>query len=327
MKMTIRPLTEENLDDFLSYCRAYRFEHDESYLCETELCNFVVGDHNPTVLLYNEKEQLRGVMSVKLMPYNGDTLRGRIRIMHVKGTHKHVFKAYQNLVTALVEELQGVDHLFCFLPEDKETLVDDLIEFGFEVDRYPCLFVRENINVEEPNFPEGIYPRSFVYEKDEETWLEIRNVVMQQVLGSEPLETMDVFQEFLEEEGEISGGMQLLYHKDRPIGCARLVKEVDDDIPYIFIDTIGIIPEYQGKGLGRAFLRHCLQFGQQHGMFHAMLSVNAENKRATKLYLDESFTLAEIMTCLKYTIKGKVACSPDQQPTNREKVLMLGERD
>lgn len=318
MKMTIRPLNEDTLKDFLSYCRAYRFEHDESYLCETELSNFVVGDVNPTHLLFNEKEQLKGVISVKLMPYDGNKLRGRIRIMHVKGTGKHVLKAYQELVTALVKELQEVDHLFCFLPEDKETLVDDLIEFGFEVDRYPCLFVRENEPVEAPDFPKGIYPREFVYGQDEAIWLEIRNCVMQQVLGSEPPETLEVFREFLEEEGEIPGGMQLLYDEDRPIGCARLVKEVEDDIPYVFIDTIGIIPEYQGLGLGRAFLRHCLLFGQQRGMTHAMLSVNAENKRATQLYLDESFYLAEIMTCLKYTINACIPSSAGHQPLSSE---------
>lgn len=302
MKMTIRPLSDQNLQEFLSYCRTYRFEHDESYLCESELENFVIGEDNPTFLLYDVKDQLKGVISVKIMPYDTYQRRGRIRILHVKGTKKSAFEGYTLLVNALLASLKQVDHLFAFLPEDKDDIVDHLMDLGFDVDRYPCLFVREDLETIGPSFPEHVYARPFEYCQDESVWLMLRNDVMQNVLGSEPPECMSVFNEFKAEEGEIQGGMQLLYHKDEPIGCARLVQEIDCGRPYIFIDTIGIIESYQGKGLGRQFLRYCLKFGADNGMKDAMLSVNAENKRATRLYMSEGFELAEVMTCLKYKL-------------------------
>lgn len=299
MKMKLMPLDNDNFKDFIEYCRAYRFEHDESYLCESELEHFVIGDENPTFLLYRQ-QAIVGVASVKIMAHINGLRRGRIRLLHTKIHKIRAKKAYALLVNALTTQIKGIDHLFCFFPEDKEAIVDLIVDHGFEVDRYPCLFVRNPEPVIAPVFPDECYVRPFMYEQDEQLWLTARNEVMKSVKGSEAPEELEIFEEFKREEGELSGGMMLLFKKETVVGCARVVCEIEDGKRYAFIDTIGVLPDFQRKGLGRQFLRYCLQFGIENTMPYAMLSVNAENLRATKLYQDEGFELAEIMTCLKY---------------------------
>jgi len=310
MKMTIKPLDQHSLDQFMTYCRRYRFEHDESYLCESELRSFLIGEENPTFLLLNQKNKLMGGVSVKVMAHENNQLRGRIRLLHVRkpivsltkfrSSRERIKENYHRLIQTLQCEVKGLDHVFCLFPEDKDHIVEYLMEMGFVIDRYPCLLKRYDKPICSPVFSDGYFVRPFAYGCDEQIWLNLRNTIMSSVKGSEAPDDISVFQEYRSEEGEIDGGMLLLYHGDLPIGCARLVHEIENKQSFVFIDTIGIVPSYQHKGLGRQFLRYCLAFGQERRMNCAMLSVNAENKQATSLYIEEGFELTEIMTCLKY---------------------------
>lgn len=53
--------------------------------------------------------------------------------------------------------------------------------------------------------------------------------------------------------------------------------------------NLGIACEWQGQGLGRAFLRHLIEVARRDGADMMFLEVRPSNTRAVGLYLDEGF--------------------------------------
>lgn len=68
------------------------------------------------------------------------------------------------------------------------------------------------------------------------------------------------------------------------------------------IGPIAIIPEYQGKGLGRNLLRAVLHVSKDKSYQRAILCVNADNERAKSLYLQEGFHQVEAVACYQYQL-------------------------
>ncbi|GJM81251.1 hypothetical protein HMSSN139_37470 [Paenibacillus sp. HMSSN-139] len=91
----------------------------------------------------------------------------------------------------------------------------------------------------------------------------------------------------------LNGGMLFLVHGDRPVGIVRCTDDEYLDAPIMNIGPLALLPEYQGKGLGRLLLRRALGFCRENGYRRAILCVNAENERAKALYLQEGFKEAE----------------------------------
>lgn len=56
-----------------------------------------------------------------------------------------------------------------------------------------------------------------------------------------------------------------------------------------FIDTVGVLPGYQGQGFGRALTAHCVNVLQERGHRVVRTSVLADNVPAKSLYLDMGF--------------------------------------
>ena len=57
----------------------------------------------------------------------------------------------------------------------------------------------------------------------------------------------------------------------------------------VWIRWIDVMPEYQGRGIGRDLLMQTLQYGVEHGAKRAFLAVDLENKNAVKLYESVGF--------------------------------------
>ncbi len=89
-------------------------------------------------------------------------------------------------------------------------------------------------------------------------------------------------------------GIALLVPRDapgRPIAFVRSQVEADDaGERYGDVGHLGVLPEWRGRGLGRALLRWALRRFDALGIDRAELSVVAANEAALRLYLDEGFT-------------------------------------
>lgn len=120
--------------------------------------------------------------------------------------------------------------------------------------------------------------------------------------GNETPATPQMIAKMVLEEDYIEGGLMILYHKGRAVGVVRGSKEEYEDLPIMNIGPLAIIPEYQGKGLGRRLLRASLNFAKEQSYDRTVLCVNAENERAKSLYIQEGFEQIEAVVCYRYDI-------------------------
>ncbi|WP_434993290.1 ribosomal protein S18-alanine N-acetyltransferase [Arthrobacter sp. Ld5] len=68
------------------------------------------------------------------------------------------------------------------------------------------------------------------------------------------------------------------------------------------IQTIGVLPRFEGRGIGRALLTELLHEARRRGADNVMLEVRADNPRAQALY--ERFGFRRIHTRKKYYRDG-----------------------
>jgi ribosomal-protein-alanine N-acetyltransferase len=68
------------------------------------------------------------------------------------------------------------------------------------------------------------------------------------------------------------------------------------------IQTIGVLPRFEGQGIGRAMLRELLDEARRRGAETVMLEVRADNPRAQQLYA--RFGFEQIHTRRKYYRDG-----------------------
>jgi ribosomal-protein-alanine N-acetyltransferase len=60
------------------------------------------------------------------------------------------------------------------------------------------------------------------------------------------------------------------------------------------IQTIAVLPEHRGRGLGRSLLQALLERAQQAGMADVFLEVRADNDAALTLYRDAGFEQVDV---------------------------------
>lgn len=81
------------------------------------------------------------------------------------------------------------------------------------------------------------------------------------------------------------------------LGFATLIE--DDDGGETEIHTIGVLPEYRGKGIGQQLLHYCLNRSFDLGFKQCQLTVAVTNKKALDLYLRAGFRMTEKFICYR----------------------------
>jgi ribosomal protein S18 acetylase RimI-like enzyme len=72
-------------------------------------------------------------------------------------------------------------------------------------------------------------------------------------------------------------------------GCVGTVQGLLDGQGYGAIQNLGVLPEYRGRGLGRALLLKALAGFAATGVGRAFLEVTARNEAAVRMYRDVGF--------------------------------------
>jgi mycothiol synthase len=297
--MKIEALSSARIADFVSYCKKHRNEIDDSFLYDEDLRDFVPNEENPTYIALNEGGAVTATASLIVDDYNRRGKKGRFRIFHSE--HEDM-NCYSALMNAILKHTEGLDKLNIFVPVVNEKLMGVFEELKFKVERYSFLLVRKEAEIPVLSLEDGFEIRSFRAGMDEGTWCEVRNASFAKLQGSETPSTPEMIAKMITEDDYIQGGLMILYHKDRPVGVVRGAKDEYEDLPIMNIGPLAIIPEYQGKGLGRSLLRASLKFAKEQGYDRTVLCVNAENDRAKALYLQEGFRQTEAVACYKYDL-------------------------
>ncbi|WP_178021405.1 GNAT family N-acetyltransferase [uncultured Paenibacillus sp.] len=290
MDTRIVALSSERLEDFKAYCRKHRQEVDDSYLYEEDLAEFQIHEEHPAYLAVNEEGEVVGAISIIADAYQRKGKQARFRILHSETGDRAV---YRRLLDEIVKHGDGLEGMFIFVPSVNPGLMEIIGQLGFQVERYSFLLVNEPLHPASYELPEGYDIRAFRPGEDEEGWCVVRNAGFAQLKGSQTPITPDMVAKYAGEADYLNGGMLFLVHGARPVGIVRCTDDEYLDTPIMNIGPLALLPEYQGKGLGRLLLRRALEFGRESGYRRAILCVNAENERAKALYLQEGFKEAE----------------------------------
>lgn len=284
------PLTNELVPKFREYFLTYANEQDESFPPQE---NYTVRHDEPVYLLIDEVNNIIGAVALILHKQYVDVKKARFRIFHcIKQDMNH----YRLLLDEILRHTHELHSVYCYITE-KHTQVYDIWEkLGFTIWRYSWILKRTTDDVKPVSFPDGFEIRTMRDGVDDQAWCDIINEAFADMLGHTEM-LPEKIHEWRTEPGYLSNGMKLLWHENKPIGTLALIKETENGEEMIFIESIAVLNEYQGKGLGRNILRYGVQFAKDFGTKHVMLSVNAENEKAAELYLNEGFEKNELYIC------------------------------
>lgn len=297
--MKLAALKNDRLKDFVAYCKRHRMEVDDSFLYDEDLRDFEPNEENPTYIILDQKGRIVAAASLILDDYNRRGRKSRIRILHSTINDRTI---YEQLLHALLQHSEGLEKVYFFVPKVNKTQSKYIEKLNFQVERYAYILLRENHEVPKFILPNDYSMRAFRPEIDERIWCDVRNAGFAKLQGSETPITSEMVTKIVSSEGYIDGGMMILFYKDRAVGVIMCEHDEYQDGPALLIGALAMIPEYQGKGLGRILLRVALRFAKENSYERTILSVNGENDRAISLYLQEGFREAEAFTCYKYEL-------------------------
>lgn len=296
--MFTKVLDEKNLDQFKAFCRRHKTKHDESYLYEEDLDDFNL-DRHPTVLLY-DGEKLIGVYSVMLDEYFMKAKKTRIRILYCEsGQIDH----YKMLINAM-PLLEGINQIEAFMPADQIRSIDIFKLLGFDYYRTSYIMRRESQDRPGYNFPDKYSLKPFLQGKDEIDFQRIRNEAFKNLKGSEQPLTLDMVKSMTSADYLLKDGIQLLYFEDQAIGLVRVQEDEDDSGNISFVAPIALMPDHQGKGLGRQLLNVGILLGYENNLPNCGLCVNAENENALSIYKKAGFKITKAFGCYHMNYKS-----------------------
>ena len=299
--MQAEALKNERIKDFVEYCKRHRMELDDSFLYDEDLRDFTPNDENPTYIITNQQGEIKATASLIIDEYYRRGSKARFRIFHSEVDNAEYYKL---LMQAILKHTEGLDNIFVFIPAINKKLIEFIEGLKFIVERYAFVLVRDELEVPEIKLSEGYSIRPFKLGEDEETWCKVRNASFANLKGSETPKTPEDVVKMISSDDNIEGGSMILYHNERPVGVVRCANDEYEDLPIMNIGPLAIIPEYQGKGLGRMLLRTSLKFAKDNGYNRTILSVNAENERAKSLYIQEGFKQVEAAVCYEYKVNS-----------------------
>lgn len=281
-----------SMPEFIAYCKAHRREHDESFLENDLLSEFMPDADNPSYLLRGDGGEVLGAASLMLGGSFRKNKKGRFRILHAETTS---FDAYAALLEATVAGLSGIETVYLFLPEERADVGDILIRLGFAIDRYAWVLSRSSeLPVPAPVFPRGYRVERLRAEIDEQQWCNVNNSAFAGFSWHTEL-TPEMVRASVESQAKLDGGMLMLWDGATPAGLVQIESFSDENKAEI--GPIAVLPQYQGMGLGRNLLRFGLRAAYAAGFATAELSVNGDNDKAAALYLSEGFQKDTLMLC------------------------------
>lgn len=274
-------------------------EIDDSFLYDEDLASFEPNDENPTYIISDQTGEIVAAASLILDDYHRRGRKARFRIFHSEIADS---KCYSLLMQAIKKHTEGLDKVFVFIPLENKPLMKNIAGLDFTVERYSYLLVRGDLEIPPLALPINYEIKSFRPGIDEEVWCEVRNAGFAKLQGSETPVTPEMVTKMISASDYIEDGMKILYHGEKPIGVVRGSKDEYEDSPIMNIGPLAILPDYQGKGLGRSLLRAALDFAKRKSYNKTVLCVNAENERAKALYVQEGFEQVHAVACYKYNL-------------------------
>lgn len=286
-------LSKERVSDFINYCKTHRSNIDDSFLLDEDLEKFQVNTNNPTYIVTDNNENIVAAASI-ILDKQSSHKKSRFRVFH---SELNDVRIYENLLENILKHTDNLEKIFMFVPIHNKELINNINDLKFKVERYVFILLRELDNIPIFKLPEEYTIKSLELENDEETWCQVRNTAFSTVLGNDTPITSSKVKDMVLSKEYLEGGCMILYHKDKAVGCIGCFLDEHANEPVISIGPLAIIPEYQGRGLGRILLRAGMDFAKNKSYNKTVLCVNADNEKAKSLYIQEGYKEVEGVAC------------------------------
>ncbi|MFI1718513.1 mycothiol synthase [Streptomyces litmocidini] len=147
------------------------------------------------------------------------------------------------------------------------------------------------LDIPEPVLPEGVTVRTFVPGQDDAAWLAVNAAAFAHHPEQGSLTQRDLDDRMAEPWFDPKGFF--LAEKDgRLIGFHWTKTHAEEQLGEVYV--VGILPDAQGGGLGKALTAIGLRHLAAQGLPTAMLYVDADNKAAVRVYEGIGFTTHEV---------------------------------
>jgi len=288
--LQVEPVTPSNTAQLVQYCAKHGAEHDSSYLPGG---HFAVTPEQPSYLLLSDGSVV-GAASLMVTPRYLSVGTGRFAIIH---SSMNSAEAYAHLYAAAQPHTRGLRKVYLFLPEELQDTAAIMHGLGFRIERYSYVLrkapaVSANIVWPEGVAVQGLDPDDAV---GAQQFADCLNDSFAALAGHADLSAGDV-RSWFDEQEHLDGGICLLKKDGRPIGTVMVGMDSEDPAQ-AEVGALGIVGVLQGRGLGRLLLRYAVGFAVQNRFGSVVLSVNAENESALRLYQAEGFSVIETMVC------------------------------
>ena len=290
MTLRVELVTPNNAARLVRYSAEHGAKHDSSYLPGP---GFNILPEQPSYLLLSGRSVV-GAVSLMLTHRYTSVGSGRFAIFH---STRRSADAYARLYAAVRPHVRGLRKVYLFLPEKEQQTGAILHSLGFPIERYTYILRRPSVGGGEVVWPEGVAiealgPADGV---GAQQFADCLNDSFAGLAGHTESSGDDV-RTWFDDEGYLDGGICLLKQDGIPIGTVMVMRE-SDGRGDAEVAGLGIVKAFQGRGLGRSLLRYAVRFAVQNRFGSVVLSVNAENESALRLYQSEGFSVIETMVC------------------------------
>ncbi|CAL9486418.1 mycothiol synthase [Streptomyces sp. enrichment culture] len=149
----------------------------------------------------------------------------------------------------------------------------------------------EDMELPEPVLPENVTVRTFVPGEDDAAWLRVNAAAFAHHPEQGSLTQRDLDDRKAEPWFD-PAGFFLAFHGDRLAGFHWTKVHAEEQLGEVYV--VGVAPDAQGGGLGKALTTIGLNHLRAQGLPTAMLYVDADNKAAVAVYEGLGFTTHEV---------------------------------
>lgn len=288
--LRVEPVRRDNLAQFIRYVAVHGADHDESYLPGA---GFVPSGEHPAYVLLQDGE-VAGAVALMRTPRYRKARRGRFSLFHCIDRAP---QGYSMLLDAIQRHFDGLRSVYLFLPEARTAAAEAVLRLGFAVERYSYLMRLDKSSPAGLIVPKGLTLQSIrpSDRRSARLFADAINASFGELAGHIPMQANNV-REWEGEDTYLEGGVALLLEGRHAIGTVAVTRDVDDRNA-AEISALSVARERRGQGLGRLLLHHAVCFAAWRGLRPVFLSLNAENKKALRLYQTEGFVVTDTMVC------------------------------
>jgi mycothiol synthase len=144
--------------------------------------------------------------------------------------------------------------------------------------------------------------RGFIQGRDEEVWLKILNAAYKEYEDFRPY-TIEDMEKFEKSPNFDATGMFIAEWNGEPVGCVNAFVDKKREEKKGFIRTLGVIPEFRRRGIGKALVEKAIESLKERGMECAESWTEADRVACKSLFESTGFQLIRVFSNMRMSLE------------------------